>query len=330
VSAVIAFVTPPAPTPRGWRAPLAACLLLAAAAAGCRSVRGDEGLAMLDVSASAALPAFTSVRFSVAGRPEIMAREIAYDGQTPLRFGYYLPGPSGTVRVTGQALSASCPVGVGSAEVEVRLGRVSAPVPLVIDRAVDVDPICVVPSDGAAAAGDATATDAPGGDASYDVADARGGDATTTDARPDATGGDAPSPDARPDAIADARPADATTTTPPPACLAATKGCPGASPCCSGLVCGTTTLGQVCCGNFGMTCTRPGGEDCCGQLECVNGGCCLPATYACNGGSCCAGLVCSTTTLGRVCCGNSGAPCKRADGADCCGALRCVNNVCRT
>jgi hypothetical protein len=79
-----------------------------------------------------------------------------------------------------------------------------------------------------------------------------------------------------------------------------------------------------------MTCSRPGGEDCCGQLECVNGGCCLPATYACTGSSCCAGLVCGNTSLGHVCCGNSGAPCTRADGADCCGALLCVNKVCRT
>jgi hypothetical protein len=79
-----------------------------------------------------------------------------------------------------------------------------------------------------------------------------------------------------------------------------------------------------------MTCTRPGGEDCCGQLECVKGGCCLPATYACTDSSCCAGLVCGNTSLGHVCCGNAGAPCTRADGADCCGALRCVSNVCRT
>jgi hypothetical protein len=94
-------------------------------------------------------------------------------------------------------------------------------------------------------------------------------------------------------------------------------------------VCGTTSLGSVCCGNYNMTCTRAGGEDCCGQLECVSGHCCLPATYACSGNSCCSGLVCGNTSLGHVCCGNSGAPCKRADGADCCGALECVNGTCR-
>jgi hypothetical protein len=113
---------------------------------------------------------------------------------------------------------------------------------------------------------------------------------------------------------------------PPAACMAATKACPGASACCSGLVCGTTSIGRVCCGNYNMTCSRPGGEDCCGQLECVNNHCCLPETYACSGGSCCAGLVCGTTSLGRVCCGNSGAHCTRSDG--CCGSLECVSGVC--
>jgi hypothetical protein len=141
-------------------------------------------------------------------------------------------------------------------------------------------------------------------------------------------------PDAAPDRDATTD-GDASTKPPPtdagpPACLAATKPCPGASACCSGLTCATTSLGRVCCGNFGMTCTRPGGEDCCGQLECINGGCCLPATYSCSGSSCCAGLVCGTTSLGHVCCGNAGAPCIRPDGADCCGALRCVNNECHT
>jgi hypothetical protein len=113
--------------------------------------------------------------------------------------------------------------------------------------------------------------------------------------------------------------------------MIATKSCPGASNCCSGLRCGTTTLGQVCCGDFGQSCMRQGGEDCCGQLECVKNICCLPATYQCGGleGSCCPGLVCGNTTLGHVCCGNKGAPCMRRDGADCCGSLECVNNVCQ-
>ncbi len=252
---------------------------------------------MLDVTAAADVPAFTTARFSVAGRPEIAPHEISYDGKSMLRFGYYLPGPNGTLRVTGQALSASCVVGAGTAEVSVQLGRVSTPVPLVINRIATVDPACV-------ASPDASADGPP--------------DATTPDA----------SSDGRQDAIARA---DGSTTPPDagrPACSVATKACTSSTACCAGLTCGTTSLGQVCCGNFESPCTRPGGEDCCGQLECINGGCCLPATYSCTGTSCCAGLVCGTTSLGHTCCGNAGAPCIRPDGADCCGALRCVNNVC--
>ena len=294
---------------------LTVCGLLAGTAAGCRSVRSDEALAMLDVSAATGMPSFTTARFSVAGRAEILPHEILYDGRAPLKFGYYLPGPNGTLRITGQALSASCLVGVGSAEVEVQLGHASSPVALVIAPVAGIDPSCLASAD-AGEGGDGPkdgATDLPHDAANESRTDARAGtDATaTTDAKPDAK------PDATP------------TPPPPPACMVATKACPGTADCCAGLVCGTTSLGHVCCGNFGMTCTRPGGEDCCGQLECVNGGCCLPATYACTGSSCCAGLVCGNTSLGHVCCGNTGAPCKRADGADCCGALRCVSNVCR-
>jgi hypothetical protein len=295
--------------------------LLAAGMAGCRSVRSDEALAMLDVSVAADVPAFTTARFSVAGRPEIWPHEVRFDGRTTLKFGYYLPGPNGTLRITGQALSASCLVGAGSAEVDVQLGRASSVVTLVIKALVEPDPTCATTHDaGQDGVGDAVSADA------VDVA-------PPADATPDAV--DVPSTADAADAGADAAPdviaKDATVDVPPtpPVCMAATKVCPGASECCSGLVCGTTSLGRVCCGNFNVTCTRTGGEDCCGQLECVSGHCCLPATYACSGSSCCPGLVCGNTSLGRVCCGNAGAPCKRADGADCCGSLECVNNVCR-
>jgi len=276
------------------------CVVAYGALAGCSSVRTDEGLAMLDVSAGDGVPPFTSARFSVAGLPQIPAHEVSHDGKSLLKFGYYWPGPSGAVRVTGQALSASCVVGIGTAVVTIQLGHVSPPVPLVIVPAASTDPACE-------AAADASA-DAP--------ADA------ASDARPDASRDGAPDTGAR---------TDGPTTRPdsgPPACLIATKACTSTSMCCSGLTCGTTSLGQVCCGNFEAPCTRPGGEDCCGQLECINGGCCLPATYSCTGSSCCAGLVCGNTSLGHVCCGNAGAPCIRPDGADCCGALRCVANVC--
>jgi hypothetical protein len=276
------------------------CALALGALAGCSSVRTDEGLAMLDVTASADMPPFTTARFSVAGLAGIPAHEVPYDGTGVLKFGYYLPGPNGVVRVTGQALSASCVVGIGTAAVTVELGHVSPAVPLAIDPVASVDPLCELSPD--------ASTDAPV-DAAFD-------------ARPDAlrdgaldTGARADGPTTRPDSG-------------PPACLVATKSCTSSSMCCSGLTCGTTSLGQVCCGNFEAPCTRPGGEDCCGQLECINGGCCLPATYSCTGTSCCAGLVCGNTSLGHVCCGNAGAPCIRPDGADCCGALRCVGNVC--
>ena len=274
-------------------------ILVAVGLLGCRSVRTDEALVMLDVSPAAGMPPFTSARFSVAGRPEIAPHEVPYQGATPLQFGYYLPGPNGTLRITGQALSASCLVGTGSVAVEVQVGRVSAPVSLVITALTDVDPACLASRDASA---DGPAVRDAGQDAPRDAgaSDAH----TALDAAVDRS-------------------------VPPPACMAATTACPGASACCSGLVCGTTSLGSVCCGNFNMTCSRPGGEDCCGQLECVSGHCCLPATYPCSNSSCCPGLVCGTTSLGHVCCGNAGAACKRTDGADCCGSLECVNGKCQ-
>jgi hypothetical protein len=276
------------------------CAFALGALAGCGSVRGDQGLAMLDVTAGAGMPPFTSARFSVAGLPEVPAHEEPYDGTGVFKFGYYLPGPNGTVRVTGQALQANCVVGIGTAPVDVRLGQVSPAVPLVIEPVASIDPACGASMDASIDAPVDAVADAPS-DAPRDGAQDIG-------ARSDA-------PTTRPDSG-------------PPACLVATKACTSKSMCCAGLDCATTSLGQVCCGNFEAHCTRPGGEDCCGQLECINGGCCLPATYPCTGTSCCTGLVCGTTSLGRTCCGNAGAPCIRPDGADCCGALRCVNNVC--
>ena len=118
------------------------CALALGALASCSSVRTDEGLAMLDVTASADTPPFTTARFSVAGLPAIPAHEVAYDGRSTLKFGYYLPGPNGVVRVTGQALSASCVVGIGTAAVTVELGHVSPAVPLVINPVSSIDPAC--------------------------------------------------------------------------------------------------------------------------------------------------------------------------------------------
>lgn len=58
-----------------------------------------------------------------------------------------------------------------------------------------------------------------------------------------------------------------------PTCGVATTACSNKSQCCDGLECGTTTLGQVCCGMEGASCATENGEDCCGDLLCVNGAC---------------------------------------------------------
>lgn len=54
-----------------------------------------------------------------------------------------------------------------------------------------------------------------------------------------------------------------------PACLVQTDPCTAEGECCEGLTCGTTTLGQVCCGNEGIACATENGEDCCGALWCM-------------------------------------------------------------
>jgi len=56
-------------------------------------------------------------------------------------------------------------------------------------------------------------------------------------------------------------------------CLSATAMCESTEECCGELECGTTTLGQVCCGQTGATCATASGEDCCGALLCVDGLC---------------------------------------------------------
>jgi hypothetical protein len=56
-------------------------------------------------------------------------------------------------------------------------------------------------------------------------------------------------------------------------CRAATEVCDVTDECCGELECGTTSLGQVCCGQTGATCATENGEDCCGDLLCVDGVC---------------------------------------------------------
>jgi hypothetical protein len=61
-----------------------------------------------------------------------------------------------------------------------------------------------------------------------------------------------------------------------PACAEATAPCEETAECCGDLLCGTTSLGTVCCGDVGATCTTVNGEDCCGALLCLDGTCQVP------------------------------------------------------
>lgn len=61
-----------------------------------------------------------------------------------------------------------------------------------------------------------------------------------------------------------------------PMCLDETAVCADSSECCAGLSCGTTTLGQVCCGMSGAPCVSANGEECCGDLLCISGRCGYP------------------------------------------------------
>ncbi|HWB79839.1 MAG TPA: hypothetical protein VG755_32970 [Nannocystaceae bacterium] len=58
-----------------------------------------------------------------------------------------------------------------------------------------------------------------------------------------------------------------------PMCLPATEPCTDTAQCCGALECGTTSLGQVCCGQTGESCATANGEDCCGDLLCIDGAC---------------------------------------------------------
>jgi hypothetical protein len=62
----------------------------------------------------------------------------------------------------------------------------------------------------------------------------------------------------------------------PEQCLMATAPCDSDGQCCEGWVCDMTSLGQVCCGNEGVSCATENGEDCCGDLLCIEGMCTSP------------------------------------------------------
>lgn len=70
-------------------------------------------------------------------------------------------------------------------------------------------------------------------------------------------------------------PVDASPAVDTGVCLARGTSCSaGGSRCCGDLTCGTTTAGEVCCGDEGAACATPDGSDCCGStLLCVGGRC---------------------------------------------------------
>lgn len=59
-------------------------------------------------------------------------------------------------------------------------------------------------------------------------------------------------------------------------CLEQTAPCDVETDCCEGLSCDMTWLGRVCCGVQGGSCATENGEDCCGDLLCVDGECVPP------------------------------------------------------
>ena len=71
---------------------------------------------MLDVTASAGVPPFTTARFSVAGLPAIPAHEVAYDGKSHAEVRLLLARAQRRRARDRTGLSASCVVGVGTAQ----------------------------------------------------------------------------------------------------------------------------------------------------------------------------------------------------------------------
>lgn len=66
-----------------------------------------------------------------------------------------------------------------------------------------------------------------------------------------------------------------------------------------------------------------------GETGTGGGDACFAATTPCETEEqCCDDLSCDTTTLGRVCCGEHGAPCATANGEECCRDLLCIGGSC--
>ena len=278
--------------------------LLAGAAAGCRSVRTDEGLAMLDVSSAADAPPFTTARFSVAGRSAI-----------PPRGRPTTAGRDGARLVLARtrrhrARHRSGAVRQLPGRRRDRRGQRRARSRLAAGPAGDrPGPVSIPPARSRGRVGRRA-----GGRARRRPSDARdrspADGAQDTGARTDAPTG---APRFRRRRLAWSRPRSA------PAARRAARGSPV----------GRRRSVRSAAATSRRRARGPAARTAAGSSSASTAVAALPATYSCTGTSCCAGLVCGNTSLGHTCCGNAGAPCIRPDGADCCGALRCVGQLLR-
>lgn len=80
-------------------------------------------------------------------------------------------------------------------------------------------------------------------------------------------------------------------------------------------VCPESADGKYCCGKEGVECGQD--CDCCGDLVCPNGECCVSFGTVCTETTACCGAC-----EGGTCCSNQGGECESID--DCCGDLECV------
>jgi hypothetical protein len=185
------------------REPLTWVFFWALAAAGmapaCSSVRDDEALAMLDVSAAADVPAFATLCLSVTARTEIPTFEVTAPSTRRQKVGYYVPGPNGSVQVRAQAVASSgAVVGEGVAAVDVTLGRVSPLVSLTVSGASTSPSLCRKSDAGGDRPSDAGADGSADGaaDRPADAGSDKPSDGAAADARADAATDASPTSDA--------------------------------------------------------------------------------------------------------------------------------------
>jgi cysteine-rich repeat protein len=101
---------------RPLRLAVALSALSLVAAAGCKKPV-DDALVTFQVSVDALVPTFASLEFAVTDPTGVPARSVAGDSAAhrSFRYGYYMPGVSGTVNILGSALDAAgCTIGKGT------------------------------------------------------------------------------------------------------------------------------------------------------------------------------------------------------------------------